>query len=676
MEDRNIYALLVGIDRYKSPVPALEGCVNDMLAVKRFLQHRISPQKLNLVTLIDEEATRMNIVEKFETHLARAGKNDTAFFYYSGHGAQEPAHEVFWHIEIDQKNETLVCYDSRQPDGMDLADKELGTLIELVAQNGPHIVVIMDCCHSGSGTRAIADDPEAEFWPRQTVPTTLKRSLDSYILPRKSSLDRSAFISFNQPIVIPEARHVSLSASQSFELAKETRLGGERRGVFTYSLMEVLQNMRGNMSYAEILQRVHTLVTSRTYMQNPQLYALVNEDISLQFLGGGIRDKGEYYILSYTTQEGWFIDGGAVHGIRPPINDEKTTILGVYPEEVETRDMNPSTQIGQVAVTGVETAISRVALKGNLQLDKSQVYRAKLLTLPVEPLKVCIRGDDKEGEKLAQEALQKSPYRQYLEEVRNSKNADLNLIAKKDLKKYNRQPGDPPTPGYIINRPTDRDDQPLVEQIVGFTEEHALQAVEYLNHIARWKRILELSNPGSSIHSNAVRIDLFHASEDTLIQPQKGLYNFSYRSVDGSLALPQFRLKVVNTSHRRMYCVLLYLSSQFEIQTQLFGESGVWLDSGQEAWAINGKIFTAKVSENLVSFGKKEVQERFKLIISTKEYHASNLQQPALKEPKPRLRSATEVSDTRTLLFANSPAAEKQNDWTTNELTITIRRED
>jgi len=31
MEDRNIYALLVGIDRYKSPVPALEGCVNDML---------------------------------------------------------------------------------------------------------------------------------------------------------------------------------------------------------------------------------------------------------------------------------------------------------------------------------------------------------------------------------------------------------------------------------------------------------------------------------------------------------------------------------------------------------------------------------------------------------------------------------------------------------------------
>ena len=34
-----------------------------------------------------------------------------------------------------------------------LADKELSLLLAEVAANGPHVVVILDCCHSGGGTR-------------------------------------------------------------------------------------------------------------------------------------------------------------------------------------------------------------------------------------------------------------------------------------------------------------------------------------------------------------------------------------------------------------------------------------------------------------------------------------------------------------------------------------------
>ena len=35
----NIYALLVGIDKYASPVTPLEGCVNDVLALEQTLTH-------------------------------------------------------------------------------------------------------------------------------------------------------------------------------------------------------------------------------------------------------------------------------------------------------------------------------------------------------------------------------------------------------------------------------------------------------------------------------------------------------------------------------------------------------------------------------------------------------------------------------------------------------------
>jgi len=674
MEERNIYALLVGIDAYKPPVPALAGCVNDMLAIKDFLAHRVAPSSLHMKVLMNEEATRMNIVEQFEQHLAQVGKDDTAFFYYSGHGAQEPAHEVFWNIEPDQKNETLVCYDSRLPDGMDLADKELGTLIEIVAEGGAHVVVIMDCCNSGSGTRNLADDPEAEFWPRQAPPSNLKRGLDSYILPRKTSFDRSAFISAEQPIRIPEARHVALTAAQSFQLAKETQLGGERRGVFTYSLLEVLQNMKGQLSYAEIMQRVHTLVTHRTFMQNPQLYAQQSADINLSFLGGNLIDKGEYFILMYTKEKGWFINGGAVHGLVGPQNSDSTTELAVFDEEVETRDMDPDSKIATAGIRELNTADSLVALKGGGNLDKDKTYKVKVLSTPVEPVKVCIRGDDKEGIRLAEAQLDQTPNSTYLETVNNSRKADLNLIAKSDMKKYTRQPGDPPTPGYVITRSTDRDDQPLVEQIRGFNTQNAKKAIGYLNHIARWQRMLALDNPGSGIEDNAIKIELFEPSDDDLIVPTKGIYAFSYKDHEGALALPQFRIRVRNTSSTKLYCVLLYFSSQFGIQNQLFGESGIWLDIGESAWAINGKVFSGKVSDNMVAFGRKKVHERFKLIVSTEEYVATDLQLPALDEPQPQLRSA-KPEDTRSLIFESTTNRSPQ-DWNTQSLTIEIERLD
>lgn len=36
--NRNIYALLVGIDEYVSPVSPLHGCVNDITAIKEYLE--------------------------------------------------------------------------------------------------------------------------------------------------------------------------------------------------------------------------------------------------------------------------------------------------------------------------------------------------------------------------------------------------------------------------------------------------------------------------------------------------------------------------------------------------------------------------------------------------------------------------------------------------------------
>ena len=107
---RNIYALLVGIDDYPGSVPKLEGCVNDINAIAEYLNERIDRHNYepNIVRLANEEATRQAVINNFEQHLGKAGSNDVALFYYSGHGSQEPAPPEFWHLEPDRMDETLV----------------------------------------------------------------------------------------------------------------------------------------------------------------------------------------------------------------------------------------------------------------------------------------------------------------------------------------------------------------------------------------------------------------------------------------------------------------------------------------------------------------------------------------------------------------------------------------
>ncbi|MFM7191291.1 MAG: caspase family protein, partial [Microcystaceae cyanobacterium] len=85
----NLYALLVGIDRYTSPVPPLMGCVNDILNFKQYLEGRSSPGQLQTQTLLNEAATREAVIAGFRDFLGQAGADDLALFYYAGHGAQE-----------------------------------------------------------------------------------------------------------------------------------------------------------------------------------------------------------------------------------------------------------------------------------------------------------------------------------------------------------------------------------------------------------------------------------------------------------------------------------------------------------------------------------------------------------------------------------------------------------
>ncbi len=186
---RAIHALLVGIDEYPSPIPKLRGCVNDIDAFASYLSERVASDKgvrLKLKPLKNGEATRQAVIDAFRDHLGKAKKGDVALFYYSGHGSQEQAPEEFWMIERDHLDETVVLFDSRNPGSWDLADKEIAKLIGEVAAKGPHVAVILDCCHSGSGTR------EIETTVRRAPTDLRRRPIETFLVTPAEAQTASA----------------------------------------------------------------------------------------------------------------------------------------------------------------------------------------------------------------------------------------------------------------------------------------------------------------------------------------------------------------------------------------------------------------------------------------------------------------------------------------------------
>jgi hypothetical protein len=665
--NQNIYALLVGIDEYVSPVSPLQGCVNDITAIKEYLEGRVDTDEyqLHLRTLLNQDATRQAIIDGFRQHLCQASSGDMVLFYYAGHGSQEEALEGFWTIEPDRLNETIVCYDSRSPGSWDLADKELGKLIAEIAQKNPQITIIMDCCHSSSGTRG---DTEADIAQRQAPIDRRKRPKTSFIfsdLEAKQLVTDRSLAKNTTGWTLPQGKHIFFAACRDRETAKEYNVGGQRRGAFSYFLLDTLKKANGSLTYRDLFKRTNALVRSKVTAQSPQLEATVLDDLEQPFLGKAIAPRKPYLTVSYHKDFNWVIDGGAVHGVPQPSGDE-TTLLALFPFDSSPEQMQElSRAIGEARVIEVMPSLSQVEISG-IEVEPEMTFKAVVTSLPLPPKGVLIIGEEA-GVKLARAALLAiSPGNLpslYLQEVVIPENAEFQLIARDGQ--------------YLITRPLD--DRPIVAQIQGYTESNALQAIERLEHITRWTNIAELSSPAtSSIPTSAVQMVIYQEGQEV----KDATINLQYQQQNGKWKGPTFKLKLKNTSNQELFCSLLDLTDRYAVSSELLETGGVWLKPGEEAWALQGKNIYPTVPEKLWEQGITQSQDILKLIVSTAEFNATLLRQneldlPFFPERKPgrgrgtlnRLMKRVQERELRA-----APEEEEYDDWITSQINITTMR--
>ncbi|NMG06347.1 caspase family protein [Brasilonema sp. UFV-L1] len=620
---RNIYALLIGIDKYLSPVSSLNGCVNDIMAIKEYLEGRVAIDgyELHIRTLLNQDATRQAIIDGFRQHLCQAQSHDIVLFYYSGHGSQEPTPQEFWHLESDRLDETLVCYDSRSPGGWDLADKELAKLIAEVATKDPKITIILDCCHSGSGTRNLLQETGI-----RRVPTDKrKRPLDSFIFSLEDLEQLSASRSLEESPTgwnIPKGRHILFGACRDSEEAKEYNGDGQQRGAFSYFLLETLRN-NGKLTYRDLFKQANALVRSKVTTQSPQFELTHAEDENRFFLDGAIAEHTPYFTVSYDKNYGWVIDGGAVHGIKSASGDE-TTLLELFPIDTNTEDLqDPSQSVGEAEVTQVLPSLSKVKISAVENLTFESTFKAVVTSLPLPPLGVYFEGDEA-GVNLARQALQSAGFHNkpspYVREEQELTQAQFRLLC------HHQQ--------YLIARPAD--DRPLVSQIDGYTPQNAKKAIQRLEHIARWTTIAELSSPATSqIQPGHIQMQLLFEDKDI---SQSNQMRLEYKYRDNEWQPPAFRLKLINNSKKPLYCALVDLTDLYAVSAPFFETGSIKLEPGEEAWALDGEYLQLEVSDELWKQGITEYKDIIKLIVSSAEFDAQLITQEALDVPRPPKR--------------------------------------
>ncbi|MEO6997954.1 MAG: caspase family protein [Terracoccus sp.] len=609
----HLYALLVGIDTYPAPVPALRGCVGDVTAAQTMLRSRVGDEGVSAVVLTDAQATRAAVTDAFRTHLGQATADDVAVFYYSGHGSQQVCPPELWGGEPDHRNETIVCVDSRLAGSWDLADKELATLVAGVASSGCHLLVVLDCCHSGTGTRDLDESVRAAPEDERLRPAGT--FLDGVVEGPDAGAP-SATRSLSADGGAAGSRHVLLAACRADELAKEITVLGARRGALSAALEETLRDGEGRISYREVLRAVTAGVARRAGQQHPQLESTDATELDRPFLGGAIPIAPRQLTLSRLT-DGWSIDYGAVHGVPDPIGADSTE-LAVYPLRATTT----GTPLATATVTTVLPDRSIVTLSA--PLDEGSVYRAVVTGIPLKPLQVTVRGADADTNLLREAARAvDSTLLTLVADGSDLPDADLTVEATDE--------------GFVVTRPGVT--RPLVPVVGG--DGRAERTVAALEHVARWLRLAAVRNPVTRLASGAV--------EMILASPSGG------RDDDGTLSIsytdgvpPPFTVTLSNTAEIPLWAALIDLTEAYGIYTDAVPSGSVALEPGQSMVIA----LTGQVCDALWNAGTVTLTDQLKLITGTIEFDPRSLEQDELE-----LTTAPPAGSRAALRSAATPAS-------------------
>jgi len=141
-------ALLIGINYIHTPQNRLNGCIDDIVDIKKVLIEQYQYQEENIVMLRDDiekpdsMPTCFNMIQELAKIVSQSGESDEIWIHYSGHGSQIPDQQTYKQSKLD---DIIVPMDYST--GGFITDMQL---FSFVRQIKCRAVLVFDCCHSGT----------------------------------------------------------------------------------------------------------------------------------------------------------------------------------------------------------------------------------------------------------------------------------------------------------------------------------------------------------------------------------------------------------------------------------------------------------------------------------------------------------------------------------------------
>lgn len=258
------YGLLIGIN-YTGTNNALNGCINDILNLK----HRLVTDKYfsedDLVLMCDHYIgglypTGANILMQMEKLVQFANNNKDKdvhlFLSYSGHGYYVPDLDGDEGKGVNGKDQ-VICPVDCDTKGV-ISDDQLNRLLISRLPSNATLVVLMDCCHSGS-----------------ILDLKYRYNIDT----NKTDITSKMTASQCRVVMISGCRDDQTSADATIRDEVDDRM--EAQGAMTAAW---LSNYKERISYKELVVNMRKWLKDRRYTQVPQLSSGIMIDVDGRYM--------------------------------------------------------------------------------------------------------------------------------------------------------------------------------------------------------------------------------------------------------------------------------------------------------------------------------------------------------------------------------------------------------
>ena len=261
-------AVLIGINRYKIPGADLRGCINDVKNMKAVLTRYYGFKAGDITALTDYAATKKAMQAAIRNLVSKGRAGDVLLLHYSGHGANVPDTDG---DEADHRDEILcpTDLDWKSP----LTDDWLRATFNKL-RKGVSLTVIMDCCHSGTNTRAMLP-PDAPMLPRylpnpwDMMAEESGRKLRGKLRGELRASPRAKRA--KSDVVVADIPELLITGCRDTQTSADAYIGTSYNGALTYHLVEALAEAKGQISYRDLHGKTVTKLKQGDYDQVPQL---------------------------------------------------------------------------------------------------------------------------------------------------------------------------------------------------------------------------------------------------------------------------------------------------------------------------------------------------------------------------------------------------------------------